>query len=313
MEFEICTMKKYQTLLYYKYVPIKEAEEFAWKHRGFCKRLGLVGRILIADEGINGTVSGTVKQCVRYMEHLHENPLFADMQFKIDEADELSFAKMHVRYREEIVTLGADSKKANPTELTGKYLDPKEFSEMLDDEDVVVIDMRNDYEFEMGKFKGAVTLDMHNFRDLPDLVKDLEPYKDKKMLTYCTGGIRCEKATSLLLNEGFKEVYQLEGGIIKYSKETGGKDFEGKCYVFDKRVGVDVNFVNPSVISVCKTCDEKTPRMVNCSNPECNEHFMQCESCGEKMHGACSEECKTHPRRREYKGTGYYMKGDTVK
>ena len=133
-------------------------------------------------------------------------------------------------------------------------------------------------------------------------------YKDKKILTYCTGGIKCEKASALLLHEGFKEVYQLHGGIVKYGKEAGGKDFEGKCYVFDNRLAVDVNSINPSVVSTCRNCGITTPKMINCANPECNEHFTQCDDCGEKLQGSCSDQCMTHPRKRTYNGTGYYVK-----
>jgi len=127
-------------------------------------------------------------------------------------------------------------------------------------------------------------------------------------MTYCTGGIKCEKASALLLHHGFKDVYQLHGGIIKYGKEAGGKDFEGKCYVFDNRIAVDVNSVNPKVISVCYTCGTTTPKMINCANPECNEHITQCDECGDKLQGCCSEQCTTHPRKRPYDGTGYYVK-----
>ena len=139
-------------------------------------------------------------------------------------------------------------------------------------------------------------------------MKELQQYKGKKILTYCTGGIKCEKASALLLQEGFEDVYQLHGGIIKYGKEAGGKDFEGKCYVFDNRVTVDVNSVNPVVVSTCRNCGKTTPKMINCANPECNEHFTQCDECGWKMGGCCSDACKTHPRKREYDGTGYYVK-----
>ena len=116
-------------------------------------------------------------------------------------------------------------------------------------------------------------------------------YKGKKILTYCTGGIKCEKASALLLKEGFEDVYQLHGGIIKYGKEAGGKDFEGKCYVFDNRVTVDVNSVNPEVISTCKNCGKTTSKMINCANPDCNEHFTQCDDCGTELSGCCSTSC----------------------
>ncbi|MDP5140625.1 MAG: hypothetical protein NWP83_09180, partial [Spirosomaceae bacterium] len=132
--------------------------------------------------------------------------------------------------------------------------------------------------------------------------------KDKKIITYCTGGIKCEKASAYLIERGFTNVYQLHGGIIKYGIEAGGEDFEGKCYVFDNRLTADVNSVNPSIISKCYVCKKPSERMVNCANPDCNEHLVICETCGDEYEGACSSECKSHPKKRSYDGTGYYAK-----
>lgn len=302
-------MKKYNTLLYYCYSPIENAEQFAIDHLNFCRSLNLVGRIIVANEGLNGTVSGTVEACQKYMDAVHADPRFAKTDFKIDEVDEPSFIKMHCRYKPEIVHSGLrDPQIIDPNKKTGIHLEPKEFKEMKDREDVVLLDVRSDYEHSIGKFKNAVTLDIENFREFPEKVKELKKYKDKKILTYCTGGIKCEKASALLLKEGFEDVYQLHGGIIKYGKEAGGEDFEGKCYVFDNRITVDVNSVNPKVVSICRNCGTKTPKMINCANPECNEHFTQCDDCGWELNGCCSEECMNHPRAREYDGTGYYIK-----
>jgi len=302
-------MKAYQTLLYYCYSPIENAEEFAEKHLEFCKSLGLVGRIIVANEGLNGTVSGTIEACKAYMEAVHADQRFAKTDFKIDEVEEPSFIKMHCRYKSEIVHSGLrDPEIIDPNKRTGIHLEPKEFMEMKDQDDVVILDVRSDYEHNVGHFKNAIRLDIENFREFPEKINELAQYKDKKILTYCTGGIKCEKASALLLHEGFENVYQLHGGIIKYGKEAGGKDFEGKCYVFDNRVAVEVNKVNPSVVSTCYNCGATTSKMINCANPICNEHFTQCDECGWKMDGCCSESCKSHPRKRPYDGTGYYVK-----
>ncbi|SKB62472.1 oxygen-dependent tRNA uridine(34) hydroxylase TrhO [Daejeonella lutea] len=302
-------MIKYNTLLYYCYNAIENAEQFASEHLIFCKSLNLVGRIIVADEGLNGTVSGTEESCKIYMDTLHADPRFAKIDFKIDEVPEPSFIKMHCRYKSEIVHSGLrDPNIINPEKKTGIHLEADEFINMKDNDDVVILDVRSDYEHSIGRFKNAVTLDIENFRDFPAKINELAQYKDKKIITYCTGGIKCEKASALLLHEGFENVYQLHGGIIKYGKEAGGKDFEGKCYVFDNRVAVDVNTVNPVVISTCRNCDSHTTKMINCANPECNEHFTQCDDCGEKLEGACSTVCQAHPRKREYDGTGYYVK-----
>ncbi len=302
-------MIKYQTLLYYCYSRIEDAEQFASNHLQFCKSLNLVGRIIVADEGLNGTVSGTVESCKIYMDTLHADSRFSKIDFKIDDVEEPSFIKMHCRYKEEIVHSGLrDPGIINPEKKTGIHLEPADFVKMKDDQDVVIVDVRSNYEHSIGRFKNAVTFDIENFRDFPAMINELAQYKDKKIVTYCTGGIKCEKASALLLHEGFENVYQLHGGIIKYGKEAGGEDFEGKCYVFDNRVAVDVNTVNPVVISTCRNCGAHTSKMINCANPECNEHFTQCDACGEKLDGACSEICQAHPRKREYDGTGYYVK-----
>jgi len=302
-------MIKYQTLLYYCYSRIEDAEQFASNHLQFCKSLNLKGRIIVADEGLNGTVSGTVESCKVYMDTLHADARFSKIDFKIDDVEEPSFIKMHCRYKSEIVHSGLrDPGIINPELKTGIHLEPVDFVKMKEDPDVVIVDVRSNYEHSIGRFKNAITFDIENFRDFPKMINQLAQYKDKKIITYCTGGIKCEKASALLLHEGFDQVYQLHGGIIKYGKEAGGEDFEGKCYVFDNRVAVDVNSVNPLVISTCRNCGTHTTKMINCANPECNEHFTQCDECGEKLDGACSEVCQAHPRKRVYDGTGYYVK-----
>lgn len=300
-------MKNFWTLLFYKYACIDDAESFAAEHLSFCKSIGIKGRILVAREGINGTVSGTVDQCNQYMDHLHGDSRFVDMPFKIDEEEKPSFTKIFVRHKNEIVHFGQPG--VNVWEHSGKYLEPDEFLAVKDEPGTVVLDVRNKVEWETGKFKNAVTLGIENFRDFPDRLPELEKYKDKKILAYCTGGIRCEKATAFLLENGFKEVYHLHGGIIEYGKQTGGKDFDGKCYVFDSRITVDVNELNPTIISHCLRCGTPSVRMVNCANPECNNHFPLCESCGWKYEGCCTDVCQQHPRRRKYNGTGYYQRG----
>jgi UPF0176 protein len=302
-------MIRYQTLLYYCYSNIEGAEQFASDHLQFCKSLNLFGRIIVADEGLNGTVSGTDESCKIYMDTLHADPRFSKIDFKVDDVEEPSFIKMHCRYKAEIVFSGLrDPSVINPEIKTGIHLEPQDFVKMKDDDDVVIVDVRSNYEHSIGRFKNAITFDIENFRDFPQQINELAKFKNKKIVTYCTGGIKCEKASALLLHEGFENVYQLHGGIIKYGKEAGGEDFEGKCYVFDNRVAVDVNSVNPKVISTCRNCGAHTTKMINCANPECNEHFTQCDACGEQLDGACSDACQEHPRKRVYDGTGYYVK-----
>ncbi|MBA9075421.1 MULTISPECIES: rhodanese-related sulfurtransferase [Rufibacter] len=300
-------MKKYSILLYYHYTKIEDPELFREEHHLLCLKLNLLGRIIVAAEGLNGTVSGLVEDCEAYMAAVKADPRFEGIDFKVDYSDEHAFTKLHVRHKPEIVHAGL--RNIDPTERTGVHLSPQEFKEMKDQEDVVILDVRSDYEHSMGKFKNAVTLDIENFREFPEKLDELkEKYDGKKILTYCTGGIKCEKASAFLLEKGFENVYQLHGGIIKYGMEAGGEDFEGKCYVFDNRVAVDVNKVNPVVISRCHVCNTPSARMVNCANPHCNLHVPICESCGTKMDGACSTTCQEHPDKRPYDGTGYYQK-----
>lgn len=294
------SQKPYRVLLYYMYVPIEDPEEFAKEHKAFCNELGLKGRILVANEGINGTVSGPVEQTDRYMEAMKQDPRFAEMVFKIDEADGHAFPKMKVRARSELVTLRLED-DVNPNELTGKYLEPKEFFERLQDEDTIVLDARNDYEYDLGHFRGAIRPDIKNFRDLPDWVREnKELLGDKKIITYCTGGIRCEKFSGWLVKEGFEDVAQLHGGIVTYGKdpEVQGELWDGQLYVFDDRIGVPVNHKEHVIVGKDYYTGDPCERYVNCANPACNKKILCSEENEHKYMRSCSDECRTHPRNR---------------
>ena len=299
-------MKDYLILLYYCYTKIEDPEAFRYEHHLYCIKHNLKGRIIIASEGINGTISGHKADCDQYMKDLHSDSRFAKTEFKIEPYEGHAFQKLNVRVKDEIVHSGLTH--IDPNRKTGQYLEPNEFKQLKDEDDVVIVDVRSNYEHNVGRFKNALSFDIDNFRDFPDKVDELEEYKDKKVITYCTGGIKCEKASAYLLEKGFKNVYQLHGGIIKYGLEEGGEDFDGKCYVFDNRVVADVNKVNPTVISKCHICETDCDRMVNCANPKCNKHVPICEKCADEMEGACSEACKNHPEKRPYDGKGYYPK-----
>ncbi len=299
---------EHYVLLYYCYSHIENPEEFREQHHQLCLDLDLRGRIIIASEGLNGTVSGSQKSCEAYMEAVTNDSRFAHTEFKVDANDEPAFQKLNVRVKPEIVHSSLNH--LYPTERTGKYIEPKEFREVLEEEDdeTIILDVRSNYEHMIGKFKNAVTLDMDNFRDFPAKIEELKKYKDKKVITYCTGGIKCEKASAFLLEQGFENVYQLHGGIIKYGLEAEGKDFEGKCYVFDNRIVKDVNVVNPSVRSKCYVTGAPSDRMVNCANPHCNKHIPMSEEGAKIYNGCCSAECQQNPDTRPYDGTGFYQK-----
>jgi UPF0176 protein len=292
--------QEYRVLLYYKYVQIENAEETANEHRQFCNDLGLKGRIIIAAEGINGTVSGTIEQTDAYMQYMEAHPLFSGTIFKIDEASEHAFKKMKVRYRNELVTLRLED-DINPHVLTGKHLKPKEFFEQMQKEDTVVIDARNDYEYDLGHFRGAVRPDILNFRDLPQWIREnKEQFEGKKILTYCTGGIRCEKFSGWMLQEGFEDVSQLDGGIVTYGKdpEVQGDLWDGQLYVFDERISVPVNQKEHVVVGKDYYTGEPCERYVNCANPECNRKILCSEENEHKHLRSCSHECRVHPRNR---------------
>lgn len=288
-------VESYRVLLFYKYVTIEEPEIFTKHHLKFCKDLGIKGRILISGEGINGTLSGTIEQTDAYMTYMNEDKRFNDIMWKTDEADGHAFKKMFVRYRPEIVTLQLGEDDLNPNETTGEYLSPREFREALLDEATVVIDARNDYEFDLGHFRGAVRPDIRSFRELPDWIREnKEEFMDKRVVTYCTGGIRCEKFSGWLVKEGFKDVAQLHGGIATYGKdpEVQGELWDGKMYVFDERIAVDIN--RKEHVIVGKDWFDETPceRYVNCANPDCNRQMLCSEENEYKYLRSCSHECR---------------------
>ncbi|WP_078548435.1 oxygen-dependent tRNA uridine(34) hydroxylase TrhO [Litchfieldia alkalitelluris] len=290
----------YRVLLYYMYVPIADPDDFAAQHLSFCQSLDLKGRILIAPEGINGTVSGTIEQTDQYIKKMKEDPRFSEMVFKVDEADVHAFKKMHVRSREELVTLRLED-DINPLQTTGKYLSPTEFYEAMQDSDTIVIDARNDYEYDLGHFRGAIRPDIQNFRELPDWINQhREMIEGKKILTYCTGGIRCEKFSGWLVKEGFDDVSQLHGGIVTYGKdpEIQGKLWDGQCYVFDERISVPVNQTEHVIVGRDHFTGEPCERYVNCANPECNKKIICTEENEHKFLRGCTNECRIHPRNR---------------
>lgn len=292
--------KKIRVLLYYKYVAIENAEEYAKFHLAFCKSIGLKGRILIANEGINGTVAGDYETTQKYIDFVHSDERFNDLWFKIDEENENPFRKMFVRYKPELVNLGLEN-DIDPLQLTGAYLTPQQFKEAILDENTVVIDARNDYEYDLGHFRGAIRPDIKAFRELPAWIQaNKDQFIDKRVVTYCTGGVRCEKFSGWLVREGFKDVGQLHGGITTYGKdeEVRGELWDGQMYVFDGRIATPVNRVEHVVVG--KDYFDGTPceRYVNCANPFCNKQILCSQENEDKYLRGCSHECRSHERNR---------------
>ena len=289
------TDQQFKVLLYYKYVKLDNPDEFRDEHKALCEKLGLLGRILVGEEGLNGTVAGPIEAAEAYKEAMWADERFADMQCKEHVTDHNPFPKLKIKSRKEIVTLEDESATV---EKGGAHLTPQQWHDMAMDEDAVILDARNNFEWEIGKFKDAILPDIDYFRDFPQWVKDnKEQLEGKKVLMYCTGGIRCERASAVLKNEGLDDVYQLNGGIINYGKEIPDGLWEGSCFVFDDRMAVQVNDdAHHDVISTCRFCETKTDEYFNCCNAECNKLILLCADCKERSNNACSEECSTKHR-----------------
>jgi UPF0176 protein len=292
----------YSVLLFYKYVNFDEPEKFKDEHLRFCFDNDIKGRVFISAEGINGTVSGTIENTNKYKEEIRSYPEFNDIWFKEDEANEHAFLRTHVRVKKEIVHAdfgGVDLKN------TGKRLHADELKKLYESgEDFIIIDARNYYESEIGKFKNAITPDMKTFRDWPKVAEELEEYKDKTVVTYCTGGIRCEKASALLVEKGFKNVFQLEGGIVTYTKQFPDTYWEGSVFVFDERRIIEPNKKEDlRHVGKCYFCGKPASYYINCHNQNCDKLLVTCHDCKIEYDYCCSDECrKSDNRRKRYHG-----------
>jgi UPF0176 protein len=286
-------------LLYYKYVSLPDPEALRLAQKELCQRLNLKGRILLADEGINGTVAGSPDDVDAYVTETKQVPGLEDLEWKVSWAEEQVFPKLRVVVRDEIVTLGV-KKTGQDVAIANKadYIQPQELRELYESgTDFTIIDARNAYEARIGKFAGAVVPPIENFRDFPEYVQnELAELKDQPIVTYCTGGVRCEKASAFLREQGFTNVRQLHGGIHEYGEQAGGKFFEGEMFVFDKRLHIAVNTENPSVIAQCEYCATPLTRYVDCVGPACDGLFICCEDCQVKHLSACCEECEQRLR-----------------
>ena len=251
-------MNDFIIILFYKFIPLADPKAVADAHRAKCAELGLVGRMIVAPEGVNATFEGTPASIEAYKEFLKNDPMFADVVVKESAGIGQAFPKLSVRVRKEVVTLGAgmfDVAKETATQLPAEELERW----YENGEDFVVLDLRNDYEVASGRFDKTIDPKLANFRDLPAKIAELGDLKDKKVVTVCTGGIRCEKATCLLKREGFSNLYQLKDGIHTYMKEFPGKHWNGTLFVFDNRMTTDVvPTENKVVVGQCFFCEGPT-------------------------------------------------------
>ena len=288
----------YKVISFYKYVDVEDPESFAKEHLDWCIANGLRGKVYVAKEGINGSIFGTKEKIEIYKSELKKYEIFEDIWFKEDDSNEHAFKKMHVRLKNQIVngdlldvSLKNGGKRLSPEELLKFYEEQKNF---------IIIDTRNGYESKIGKFRNAITPPMKNFREWKKIVdEDLKDYKDKTVVTYCTGGIRCEKASAYMVEQGFKDVYQLDGGIFNYIKKFPDTHWQGGMFVFDERRVVNPNS-NEELkhIAECYFCGKPTSYYINCHNLDCDRIIVSCHECKVENDYCCSEECRRSPHRR---------------
>ena len=282
------------TLSFYKYVNLSEPEKMRDELYRAWSAMGILGRIYLAKEGINSQLSVPTANFQIFRDYVDMFKEFKDVPFKIAvEDDGKSFYKLTIKVRHKIVADGLDDDAFDTTNV-GKHLTAEEWNEEMSKEDTIVVDMRNAYESDIGHFKNAILPDVDTFRDELQFVKEeLKNKKDKKILLYCTGGVRCEKASAFLKSEGFKDVNQLYGGVIDYARQCKQEDlpvkYKGKNFVFDDRLA---ETISDEILTKCSQCGESCDDYTNCSNTACHFLFIQCPKCSEKYEGACGEDCQ---------------------
>lgn len=292
------------TVSFYKYHQIENPQEFRDNLFLNWSELGVLGRTYIASEGINAQISVPTENFEQFVKDLFSIDFLNGIRLNTAVDEGKSFYALKVKLRNKIVADGIEDPDFDPSN-TGKYLTAAEWNQQLSDPNTVVVDMRNHYESEVGHFEGAICPDVDTFREELQVVEDiLQNDKDKKVLMYCTGGIRCEKASAYMKHKGFENVYHLEGGIIKYARDAKANDldikFKGVNFVFDERLA---ERISDEVIATCHQCGEPFDHHTNCMNLGCHILFIQCDKCKEKYENCCSEECQsiTHLSEEEQK------------
>jgi UPF0176 protein len=265
----------------YKFVRLPDYQQIVPRLKVFCDEIGLKGTLLLAEEGINGTVSGTRASIDALRNYLLSDPRFEGVSYKESFYDEQPFYRMKVKLKKEIVTMGIEG--IDPQKIVGTYVKPQDWNALISDPDVVVVDTRNSYEYEIGTFKNAIDPQTETFREFPKWVaENLDPQKHKKIAMFCTGGIRCEKSTAYLKEQGFDQVFHLEGGILKYLEDVPAAEslWQGDCFVFDNRVAVNHN-LEKGIYDQCHAC-----RFPITEEDKQSEHFMpgvSCPRCFDKL------------------------------
>ena len=284
---------KHQILLFYIYRTIEDPEILMERERAIWNVLDLKGRMIIAEEGINGTLEGTIENTEKYIKHLNSDKRFKYLNFKKSEGTGKSFPRVSIKVRDEIVSTQLP-KHIDPRKNTAPRVTAKQLHKMYEKgEDFVVVDMRNTWEIASGKFKNTIDPGMKASRDLPNKIEKIKKEAgDKKIVTVCNGGVRCEKMSAYLLDQGFSDVYQLENGIHTYMQNYPGVNFEGTLYTFDDRLTMDFTD-RRNVIGKCHRCSKMSENYINCSNDKCHLLCIICDDCGgEESIAFCSDTCK---------------------
>ncbi|MFP4402234.1 MAG: rhodanese-related sulfurtransferase [Candidatus Nanoarchaeia archaeon] len=286
-------MEQYTNISFYKFIELDNLKQLRDELQTYCDSKQIRGKILLASEGISAYMSGVVKDIEEFKQFLTTYSKFEDIWFKHNPTNKFNSKRMNVKIRKETITMKQHYDYSN----TGKYLEPEELDNWYENnEDFVIIDTRNEYEYELGHFKNALQLPLKEFTQFPKEIKKIkDKIKNKKIVTYCTGGIRCEKATAWMRDNGFEDVYQINGGIINYGIERGQSNWEGLCFVFDDRGAIPIDIQEQEEflqknITKCNICYIPCEQTHTC--PQCRKEFTMCSSCMPLMNDCCSKFCR---------------------
>jgi UPF0176 protein len=291
---------QYWILAFYSVTPLEQPEKAVLEWKEFFASRDLMGRIYLSLQGINAQMSASEEAAKEFLEWLESR--YGDLGVKIHQSDRHVFPKKTIKYRKQLVALDRPVDLSN----TGRHVSAAEWREMLEkrDEETIVLDVRNDYEWKVGHFEGSELPALSEFRQFPKWVSELKekrnPKKTKVMMC-CTGGIRCEFFSALMKEEGFEDVVQLKGGVVQYGIEEGNRHWKGKLFVFDDRLVVPISQDEAPPIGVCIGCGTLVDVYYNCANSDCNRLYVSCGACHEEKQGCCSKECRCAPRLRAFK------------
>lgn len=288
----------YQVVLFYNYVKIEDPELERERQLALMDKYNLTCRMIIAEEGINGNFEGEYKDTEKYIREMKADPRFADTHWKRSEGDGKAFPGVRIKVRPEILSISLGEEDINPNEISGKYMTPEELHELYENgEEFYVIDMRNNFEHAVGYFEDSVKMPFNALRELPEKLDTIKHLQHKKVITVCTGGVKCEKASGYLVSKGFTDVYQLHGGIHAYIEKYPNQRFKGKLYVYDGRVlmGFELDSPEHEIVSHCETCGSLSDLYVDCGYIHCkgHRHYISCVEClDENGYAFCSDECR---------------------